>query len=56
MTRFDADTEAARIELVADTVAAHRDRDSQFCTLEAAADASDTPNPSRRGCSSPTAR
>ncbi|MDL0130221.1 hypothetical protein PNP59_04620 [Halobacterium salinarum] len=43
MTRFDADTEAARIELVADTVAAHRDRDSQFCTLEAAADASDTP-------------
>lgn len=43
MTRFDADTEADRIDLVADTVAAHRERDSQFCTLEAAADPSGDP-------------
>jgi hypothetical protein len=43
MTRFDADTEADRIDLVADTVAAHRERGSQFCTLEAATDPSDDP-------------
>ena len=41
MTRFDADTEADRIDLVADTVAAHRERGSQFCTVEAADDPSD---------------
>jgi len=35
VTRFDADTDADRIELVADAIAAHRERDSAFCTLEA---------------------
>jgi len=43
MTRFDADSEADRIDLVADTVAAHRERDSQFCTVEADDDPSDDP-------------
>jgi len=43
VTRFDADTEADRVALVADTVAAHRERGSQFCTLEAAADSSGDP-------------
>ncbi|NIC00081.1 hypothetical protein [Halobacterium sp. R2-5] len=43
MTRFDADTETERIELVADTVAAHRERDSAFCTLEADEDPSGDP-------------
>jgi len=43
MTRFDADTEADRVALVADTVAAHRERDSQFCTVEADDDPSDDP-------------
>lgn len=43
MTRFDADSEADRVALVADTVAAHRERGSQFCTLEAADDPSDDP-------------
>jgi hypothetical protein len=44
MTRFDADTEAERVSLVGDTVAAHRERDSAFCTLEAAADPRDDPD------------
>ncbi|MCG1003930.1 MULTISPECIES: hypothetical protein [Halobacterium] len=43
MTRFDADTDAGRIELVADAIAAHRERDSAFCTLEADEDPSDDP-------------
>jgi len=43
MTRFDADSEADRVALVADTVAAHRERGSQFCTLEADDDPSDDP-------------
>ena len=43
MPRFDAASEADRIDLVADTVAAHRERGSQFCTLEAADDPSDDP-------------
>lgn len=34
MTEFDAATPAARKELFAATVAAHRERDSEFCTLE----------------------
>ncbi|UHH24701.1 hypothetical protein [Halobacterium noricense] len=43
MTRFDADTDAGRIELVADAIAAHRERDSAFCTLEADEDRSGDP-------------
>ena len=43
MTRFDADTDADRIELVADAIAAHRERDSAFCTLEADEDPSGDP-------------
>ncbi|MFC3477164.1 hypothetical protein [Halobacterium litoreum] len=43
MTRFDADTEADRIDLVADAIAAHRERDSAFCTLEADEDPSGDP-------------
>ncbi|WP_336036523.1 hypothetical protein [Halobacterium yunchengense] len=43
MTRFDASTEADRVALVADAVAAHRERDSAFCTLEADDDPSDDP-------------
>ena len=34
MTRFDADADDSRIALVADTVSAHRERGSDFCTLE----------------------
>ncbi len=36
MTRFSADSPAERRDLFADAVAAHRIRESQFCTLEAA--------------------
>lgn len=43
MTRFDADSEADRVALVADAIAAHRDRDSAFCTLEADEEPSDDP-------------
>ncbi|MGB9964979.1 hypothetical protein [Halobacterium hubeiense] len=43
MTRFDAETDAGRIELVADAIAAHRERDSAFCTLEADSDPSGDP-------------
>jgi hypothetical protein len=43
MTRFDADTEADRVALVADAIDAHRERDSAFCTLEAAEEPSDDP-------------
>ncbi|WP_232702629.1 hypothetical protein [Halobacterium wangiae] len=43
MTRFDADSEAERVALVADAVAAHRERESAFCTLEADDDPSDDP-------------
>jgi len=43
MTRFDAETEAERVALVADAVAAHRERESAFCTLEADGDPSDDP-------------
>ncbi|MFB6125501.1 MAG: hypothetical protein ABEJ59_06040 [Halanaeroarchaeum sp.] len=38
MTRFDADSPAERRDLVADAIAAHRERDSAFCTLTADAD------------------
>lgn len=38
MTRFDADSEAERVALVADAVAAHRERGSAFLTVEVAAD------------------
>jgi hypothetical protein len=44
MTRFDADATAERIALVADAIAAHRDRDSAFCTLEADSDQGDDPD------------
>jgi hypothetical protein len=44
MTRFDADAEADRIALIAETVAAHRERGSQFCTVEADDDPSDDPD------------
>jgi hypothetical protein len=36
MTRFSADSPKARRELFVDAIAAHRARESQFCTLEAA--------------------
>lgn len=39
MTRFDADDAAGRQKLVADAVAAHRERGSPFLTLEAHPDA-----------------
>lgn len=35
MTRFDADTPENRRALIADAIAAHRSRGSQFCTLQA---------------------
>lgn len=35
MTRFDADAESDRRELVADAVRAHQERESPFLTLEA---------------------
>ncbi|GAB3684206.1 hypothetical protein GCM10028857_12880 [Salinarchaeum chitinilyticum] len=35
MTRFDAATPAERRSLVADTIVAHRERGSIFCTVEA---------------------
>jgi hypothetical protein len=35
MTRFDAATPEDRQDLVADAIAAHRERDSPFCTVEA---------------------
>ncbi|MFB6122898.1 MAG: hypothetical protein ABEJ78_05505 [Haloferacaceae archaeon] len=35
MTRFDADDRTERRKLFADAVAAHRDRDSDFLTVEA---------------------
>ncbi|MXR21305.1 hypothetical protein [Halobacterium bonnevillei] len=44
MTRFDADATAERIALVADAIAAHRDRESAFCTLEADSDPGDDPD------------
>jgi hypothetical protein len=44
VTRFDADTEAERIALAADAVAAHRARESAFCTLEADEDSSGDPD------------
>ncbi|MFB6068726.1 MAG: hypothetical protein ABEJ90_02240 [Halobacterium sp.] len=44
MTRFDADAEADRIDLAADAVAAHRERESAFCTLEADEDPGDDPD------------
>jgi hypothetical protein len=43
MARFEADEEGERVTLVADAVAAHRERDSAFCTLEADDDPSDDP-------------
>ncbi|MFB6271125.1 MAG: hypothetical protein ABEH83_14370 [Halobacterium sp.] len=43
MTRFDAETEADRVALVADAIEAHRERDSAFCTLEADEEPSDDP-------------
>lgn len=43
MTRFDADADAERIALVAEAIAAHRERDSAFCTLEADRDPSEDP-------------
>jgi len=36
VTRFDANTPEERRALIAATIAAHRERGSQFCTLEAA--------------------
>jgi hypothetical protein len=46
MTRFDADDAESRQKLVADAVAAHRERASPFLTLEADADdAGDGPPP-----------
>jgi hypothetical protein len=44
MTRFDADTTAERIALVAETIEAHRERGSQFCTVEADDDPRDDPD------------
>lgn len=38
VTRFDADTEDERRALFAEAIAAHRVRESPFCTLEAEAD------------------
>lgn len=44
MTRFDAETTAERIALVAETIEAHRERGSQFCTVEADEDPRDDPD------------
>lgn len=45
MTRFDADDPAGRQKLVADAVAAHRERGSPFLTVEADAAAVDEDDP-----------
>lgn len=44
MTRFDAADPDARVALIADAIAAHRERDSAYCTLEAPT-APETPMP-----------
>ena len=44
MTRFDATKAAERVALVVDAIAAHRERESAFCTLEADSDPSDDPD------------
>ncbi|WP_232686209.1 hypothetical protein [Halobacterium zhouii] len=44
MTRFEATESAERVALAVDAIAAHRDRESAFCTLEADDDPSDDPD------------
>lgn len=46
MTRFRADTTEPRRELFADAIAAHRERESPFCTLEAGSAAGEEGPPS----------
>ncbi|MFB6082534.1 MAG: hypothetical protein ABEJ67_06905 [Halanaeroarchaeum sp.] len=45
MTRFDADTADERIDLVADLIAAHRERESAFCTVVAEPDSDEAAAP-----------
>jgi hypothetical protein len=45
MTRFAATTAEERQELVVDAIAAHRERSSAFCTMQAAPVDTDTPPP-----------
>ena len=45
MGRFDADTDADRLDLVTDAIHAHRDRGSAFITVQTSADAPDEPAP-----------
>jgi hypothetical protein len=45
MSRFHADTEDERRELIADAIRAHRDRGSRFTTFQTPADQDDVPDP-----------